>query len=147
MRVLSCVFLHLAGQWPHTPIRELVLLVCEDGAVELKQIGEADLLVANSPCRLPGIKHVDEVQAEVPLQPLNILVRSMEHLNDLWVVKDSPQRISKLLLQCNGVNDEVFLSRRNLHQASDPEKGPLTVMLQVDGYLTCPRKLDSQLFK
>ena len=82
VRVLPCIFLHLVGQRPHTPVRELVLLVCENGAVDLKKVGEAELLVANSPCRLPSIKHIDKVQTEVPLQPFNILICSMEHLND-----------------------------------------------------------------
>lgn len=89
MGVLTRVLLHLVGQRPHTPISQLVLLVSQNLAVGLEQEGKAELPEAQRSGSLSSVEHVDDVEAEVSLQPLDILTSTVEHLDDLRIIEDA----------------------------------------------------------
>ena len=57
--IFPSVLAHLLGQWPHTPISKLVLLVGKYRTVGLQEIGKTKLFHAKGACSLTCIEHVD----------------------------------------------------------------------------------------
>ena len=95
MRIFTRILNHLGWQWSYSPISQLVLLVNQDLTVVLQEVAKTELLQAEFPGCLSSIEHVHNVEAKVTLQPHDITIGSMQHLDDLWIVENSTKSISK----------------------------------------------------
>jgi hypothetical protein len=76
----------------------------------LEKVSEAKpLQVKHSGC-LSGVEHIDDVQSEVSLEPLHVLISTVQHLRDTGVVENVAQGVAEILSQRNRINNEVFLA-------------------------------------
>ena len=71
---------HIIGQWTHAPVGELVRLVHIQLEYALEEVRQGEPLVWQQPHCLARVKHVDNVQAVVALQPDNVAVCAMQYL-------------------------------------------------------------------
>ena len=53
----------------------------------LQKVGEAEALQLEASGSLTGVKHIDDIEAQISLQPKDIHVSSMEYFQDLGVCK------------------------------------------------------------
>ena len=82
-----------------------------------------------------GIKHVDNVHAKVPLEPNNITLSTVEHLDNLGVGEGLVQQVKRITkLQC--VDKKVLITGRDLHQTDKSLERAVVVVLQIDSNLT-----------
>lgn len=65
---------------PYSPVCQLVAFVRVHVAEQLKQVVKRVPAQVKGTWRLVGVKHVDNVKAQILLQPLNIRVGTMENL-------------------------------------------------------------------
>ena len=91
MGVFASILKHLLGDWSDTPVCELVFFVSQNLAVSLQKESQTELLHRQGPRGLASIEHVNQVEAKVSLQPLDVRVSTMEDLHDFRVVKDASQ--------------------------------------------------------
>ena len=98
----------------------------------LEQVSQALCWQPQHSSSLACVKHVDDIDAEISLQPLHIAVGAVEHLHNFWVVENTPQGVADLPLERDSVNNEVFLPRADLHQACEALITTVVMVLQVD---------------
>mmetsp|Transcript_59028 Transcript_59028/g.172813 ORF Transcript_59028/g.172813 Transcript_59028/m.172813 type:complete len:224 (+) Transcript_59028:1019-1690(+) len=135
VRVAPRVVQEVGGQGPLAPVRRLVLLVELDVAAVLDEIGQAvPSLQVQSPRCLPCVKHVHEVDREVPLEPFDVVVCAVQDFHDAGVAEDLVELVH-LLKYVEGVQDVVFLPSGDLHQADEAAVRPEVVVLDVHRYL------------
>lgn len=86
--VQAGVVQHLVGERSLPPVCELVGLVSGDVAVVVEEVGVGEAGEAeHSRCPV-GVKEVEDVDVEVPLQPPGVHLRPVHHLNDALVLHD-----------------------------------------------------------
>mmetsp|Transcript_26839 Transcript_26839/g.85261 ORF Transcript_26839/g.85261 Transcript_26839/m.85261 type:complete len:306 (-) Transcript_26839:653-1570(-) len=131
MRVAPCVLDILWRQRPLPPVSSLVLFVELDVADLQNQVGQGETSrEAQGPGRQASVKHVHQVDGEVPLEPQDVTVRTMQHLHYAGVREDLIQQVH-LLKDVEGVDDKVFGPRGDLYQTHKASVGPEVVMLNV----------------
>jgi len=94
MGVFPCIFKHFFWYRSLSPIRELVFFVGNDPTVVLEQERKTKPLLLQYSGSLPCIKHVNDIEAEVFLQPLNIIVGSMKNLYLGWIIENRQQGLA-----------------------------------------------------
>ena len=87
--------------------------------------------LTHPPTRLPRVKQVDQVAPKVALQPHDVRVGPMQHLDDAGVCQHAPQRPPQPPPQRQGIKHKVFAPRRQLHQAGEPLEGAVGVGFQI----------------
>ena len=85
---------------------------------------------------LASIEHVDHIKPKVSLQPLHVMICSMQYLHHRRVVKHRAQSLTQLRLQRERVHQKVFLPRTHLHQARYAQITARLMVLQIDSDLT-----------
>lgn len=80
--------------------------------------------------RFLGVKHVDDVDSKVPLQPAQVALPAMEHLLQRRVGKGRPQQ-RHVLVNCQNVQDVVFTPVGQLHEAGAAQVAVQRMMLEV----------------
>ena len=65
-----------------------------------------------------GVEEIDYVQPEVLLQPHNVTLRTMEHLDNIGIRENGVQ-ILQLLPEDKGVDDVVLGTRADLHETEE----------------------------
>jgi hypothetical protein len=73
---------------------------------------------------LAGVKHADEKQAKVLLQPVHVRVSAMKDLQYSCIGKGPCQSCSDVWSESKSINDVVPSPSGDLHQACEPLKGP-----------------------
>lgn len=83
--VLTGVMEHLFRKWSLPPVGKLILFV-GDNSTELKQkVRQPRGLQSQNSCGLPCVKHVNNIDGEVPLKPLDVVVASVEDLENVGI--------------------------------------------------------------
>ena len=67
---------------PYPPIGKLELLVCLYTAAVLQQEGQRVAGQTEDSAGLACVKHVDNVEPKVPLEPENVIVSSVKNLQE-----------------------------------------------------------------
>ena len=67
---------------PNAPVGQLKRLVCSDVAHGREQIGQGKFGIRKHAHRLSSVKHVDDIQTTIALQPLHIKVSTMQNLGE-----------------------------------------------------------------
>lgn len=98
MGVFASILLQLSWEGSNAPVRQLVLLVGQNLAVCLQQIGETERLHSNCARSLTRIEQVDNVEAEVTLEPVHVRITTMEDFDNIWIVEDCSQVLTDYLL-------------------------------------------------
>ena len=131
MSVLSSISDHLFGQWPHSPIGQLVLFVSQHATILLQRGSKTCKFGPQNPYSLTRVKHIDNVYWEVLLEPLNIVVCPMEDLRDCGIIKNAPHFGPNQLSKGNSINYEIFRSRWKLHKTHETLEGANMVMFEI----------------
>jgi len=127
---------HLRWKRSHPPIGQLILLVSVDLAVDKEEVGEAGGAELKDARGLASIEDVDHIKPKVSLQPLHVMICSMQYLHHRRVVKHRAQSLTQLRLQRKRVHQKVFLPRTHLHQTSYAQITARLMVLQIDSDLT-----------
>ena len=109
--VFPGVLKHLLGEGALSPVSQLVLLVCQHSAVVLEEESQAEAWFLQDSRCLSRVKHIDNVEAKVFLEPLHIVVSSVQHLGFAGVVEEGEQGRTQLLSQLDSVHYEVMSPR------------------------------------
>ena len=88
LRVAAGVSQHIVWERPHSPIRQLMLLVERDPAVVLEKMGQRQRGVAQGLGGVVGVEAIHYVESKVPLQPEDVGVTAVEDLHHLRVGKE-----------------------------------------------------------
>ena len=89
MCVFSGILEHLITERSDPPVGQLVLLVSYHSTVALEQVCKAKALQLKNPCSLTCVEHIYDIDSKISLQPLDIHVSSMQHLDFFWIVENS----------------------------------------------------------
>lgn len=90
---------------------------------------------------LSSVEHVNDVDAKVALQPLNVQVGAMEDFDDIGIGEEQIEFVN-VIAQRERVDDVVLGARRQLDQTRDAEISPVRVMLESgDGKNSKNKKL------
>lgn len=104
LRVLE----HFAGEGPLGPVGELegfvgVLLAVFGEEVLVAALGELELFGG-----VEGVEEVEDVEAEVALEPEHVALGSVEHFGDFGVGQDYVEHFAEVAPEGEGVDDVVF---------------------------------------
>lgn len=69
-----------ADRVPFPPVGQLELFVQCDTAVMMHEISQVELQHLQTSHSSASVKHIHHIDPEIPLQPLNIMLATMEHL-------------------------------------------------------------------
>mmetsp|Transcript_24730 Transcript_24730/g.54385 ORF Transcript_24730/g.54385 Transcript_24730/m.54385 type:complete len:227 (-) Transcript_24730:97-777(-) len=132
VRVCSGVIHKFLGEWTLSPISQLVFLVGLMIAIKLDQVCETvPTAEIQHSCRLASVKHVDNVNRKVALQPHNIGIGTMQNLHNARVGGDFVKDC-EIFHEVKRVYDEILASSGHLDQAGESPKRVFVVVLQVD---------------
>ena len=126
----------LRMQRPDPPVGQLPPLVRLEAAQPLQQVPQPVRLVLQRLGRHARIKQIAHIDPEVPLEPPDIAVRPVEHLDNLPVGKHRPKTPPHVLPQLQHVHKHVLLPRRQLHQTTESLETPIVVRLEVHRQLS-----------
>ena len=89
--VFAGIFDHLLGQGTNPSISQLILFIGKHIAILFEQKSQGKGLKLEEPGGLSCVEHIYNVNAEIPLQPLDIVISSVEDLHNAWVRKNAVQ--------------------------------------------------------
>ena len=94
-----------------------------DLADGVQQVPETALHVQQAR-RLARVEHIDDEEAEVLLQPEDVVVGAVQHLERARVREDAAQRGAHVAAQREDVHDKVARACRHLHQTREALERP-----------------------
>lgn len=94
MGVLSRILYHLLGNRSLPPVGELVLLISQNSTVRLEQVSKTESFELKNPSSLTRVEHVNDIQIEISLEPLNIHISSMKHFLFLRIIEHTSECVT-----------------------------------------------------
>lgn len=140
MRVHPGILDHLWRQRALSPICKLILLIRKGIAIVIEEVSIWELGITEYPWGFISIKEIGNIDIKIPLQPLNIHLRTMHDLDNSLVLDDLAQQ-GDIFPDREHINNIILPSRTNLNQTSQSLITFVTV-LKINCYLFAWGQLD-----
>ena len=110
----------------------------------LQQMGEGERLELEDTSRLPSVEEAHEVESKIALQPEDVRISAMHQFGHARVRKALVQNVQRAS-QFKSVDEEIFVARRDLHQAAEAAIRAIRVVFEVDRKLGHRSELGAHL--
>ena len=127
---------HLFGKRTDPPVGQLVAFVGVKVAVSGHEVVQAVAGEHEHVGGMVGVEQVDEVQAEVALEPEHVVVGTVKHFDLVRMGEGGVEQLGVLSnVVGESVDDPVTLSGGELHETDDTLVGAVRMMFEIDGDL------------
>ena len=132
MSVFTGVLEHLIGERTLCPVSHLILLVHVQITVVFEKVSKTPAPKVQSDRCVMSVKQVYNVNAEITLQPKDVIVSTVKDFDNIWIIKDASECITEVNFQSYCVHDVITLPCGYLHERCDALKSPIAMVLQVN---------------